>query len=98
MRPLLWPQGFSKLTAEKLKVISSDIGAEMKREENDGALFVVPSQLNGAEYPSPQELAARQQKRLFRNVMQSEVYDVEDYKYDTTGGPFELILRDFEAI
>ena len=47
-------------------------------QENDGALFVLPSQLNGAEYPSHEDI----------------VYDVEDYKYDNTGGCRKIGLNE----
>ena len=62
---------FCKLTEKRLSILSSEIMEEIHRKENDGALFVLPSQLNGAEYPSHEDI----------------VYDVEDYKYDNTGGP-----------
>lgn len=42
-------------------------------EENEGALFVLPSQLNGAEYTSHER--------------RSIVEVVEEYKRDNTGGP-----------
>ena len=47
-------------------------------QENDGALFVLPSHLNGAEYPSHEDI----------------VYDVEDYKYDNTGGCRKIGLNE----
>ncbi|CAK9026900.1 unnamed protein product [Durusdinium trenchii] len=65
------PDSFSKLTAENLPILSSEIMTEIQKSENEGALFALPSQLNGAEYPSDSSI-----KRL-----------VVDYKYDNTGGP-----------
>ncbi|CAL1150188.1 unnamed protein product [Cladocopium goreaui] len=72
-KPLHWPSGDDFSNLKNLSIVSSEIMTELQRQENDGALFVLPSQLNGAEYPSP----------LHEDI----VYDVEDYKYDNTGGP-----------
>lgn len=48
-----------------VKIITSDLVAEMQKVENQGALFMVCSQLNGAAYPSPETL----------------VHHLEDYKH-----------------
>lgn len=52
-------------------ILSSEIMTEIQKEENAGALFVVPAQLNGAEYPSATRV----------------VHHVADYKEDIRGGP-----------
>lgn len=54
----------------KVKIITSDVVAEMQKVENQGALFMVCSQLNGAAYPSPETL----------------VHHVEDYKHQHSSG------------
>eukprot|EP00403_Amphidinium_massartii_P029876 CAMPEP_0178389732 /NCGR_PEP_ID=MMETSP0689_2-20121128/10278_1 /TAXON_ID=160604 /ORGANISM="Amphidinium massartii, Strain CS-259" /LENGTH=753 /DNA_ID=CAMNT_0020010211 /DNA_START=64 /DNA_END=2325 /DNA_ORIENTATION=- len=54
-----------------ISVVSSEIVEEVQQISSDGAFFVLPSQLNGAEYPSERTIVAR----------------LEDYKYDRTGGP-----------
>lgn len=54
-----------------VEVVSSEIMEEIQRPENAGAFFVLPSQLNGAEYPSHEAI----------------VMEIDDYKYDRTGGP-----------
>ena len=47
-------------------ILSSEIISEMQKEDNAGALFVVPAQFNGAEYPSDTRV----------------VHDVEEYTKD----------------
>eukprot|EP00931_Biecheleriopsis_adriatica_P067676 TRINITY_DN41773_c0_g1_i1.p1 TRINITY_DN41773_c0_g1~~TRINITY_DN41773_c0_g1_i1.p1 ORF type:complete len:376 (+),score=66.34 TRINITY_DN41773_c0_g1_i1:116-1129(+) len=54
-----------------IKVLASEIMKEIQKPENEGAYFVLPSQLNGAEYPSHTSIIKR----------------IEDYKFDNTGGP-----------
>lgn len=57
-----------------IQIKSSEIMREIQdEEENEGALFVLPSQLNGAEYTSHER--------------RSIVEQVEEYKRDNTGGP-----------
>ncbi|CAL1154271.1 unnamed protein product [Cladocopium goreaui] len=57
-----------------IQIKSSEIMREIQdEEENEGALFVLPSQLNGAEYTSHER--------------RSIVEVVEEYKRDNTGGP-----------
>ena len=62
---------YPSLTSSVLEIVQSEIMTEIQNPANDGALFVLPSQLNGAEYPS--------HSTVVRNVA--------DYKYDNTGGP-----------
>jgi len=50
---------------------NSEIIAELQSPENAGAFFVLPSQLNGAEYPSDKTI----------------VNHIDEYKFDKTGGP-----------
>ncbi|CAK9106738.1 Hypothetical protein SCF082_LOCUS50016 [Durusdinium trenchii] len=69
--PLLFPESFSKLNSGNLPIISSEIMTEIHKEANHGALFVIPSQFNGAEYPYHTDL----------------VFKVEDYKHDNSSGP-----------
>lgn len=52
-------------------ITDSEIMSEIQKPSSEGAYFVLPSQLNGAEYPS------------HRNA----VSKLEDYKSDNTGGP-----------
>ncbi|CAJ1355106.1 unnamed protein product [Effrenium voratum] len=54
-----------------VKVCASEVMREMQNPENANAFFVLPSQLNGAEFPSHCSIVA----------------SVEEYKYDHTGGP-----------
>ena len=65
----LHSNSFSK-ASKSLKILSSEIMTEIQKEENAGALFVLPSQLNGAEYPSHTDV----------------VQAVEEYKRDNSGG------------
>lgn len=58
---------------ERLEVKSSEIMKEIQSEDNNGALFVLPSQLNGAEYTSHEKHAI--------------VHSLEEYMRDNTGGP-----------
>ena len=68
-RPLELPvTSYSKL-ASNFQIVSSEIMLEIQKPENAGALFVLPSQLNGAEYPSHTHV----------------VKYVEEYKSDNTG-------------
>ena len=68
-RPLELPvTSYSKL-ASNFQIVSSEIMLEIQKAENAGALFVLPSQLNGAEYPSHTHV----------------VKYVEEYKSDNTG-------------
>lgn len=53
------------------RITNSEIMAEIQNPENDRAYFVLPSQLNGAEYPSPSRI----------------VRQINAYKADNTGGP-----------
>jgi len=52
-------------------VCVSEIIAEIQKPENADAVFVLPSQLNGVEYPSHDQI----------------VLSVSEYKDDNTGGP-----------
>lgn len=52
-------------------IMNTEVMAEIQQPDNDGAYFVLPSQLNGAEYPSDDVV----------------VEDVDHYRYDHTGGP-----------
>lgn len=54
-----------------IEVVCSEVMAEIQNPENELAYFVLPSQLNGAEFPSHQRI----------------VPDIGDYKFDPTGGP-----------
>jgi len=54
-----------------VKIEDSEIMIEIQKAENSGAYFILPSQLNGAEYPSHSFI----------------VDTIESYKYDNTGGP-----------
>jgi len=54
-----------------IAIQDSEVMAEIQSPDNEDAYFVLPSQLNGAEYPNHD----------------SVVEFIEDYKYDNTGGP-----------
>jgi len=58
-------------TFECVSVVDGEIIEEIHKPSNDGAFFVLPSQLNGAEYPSHTFIVSA----------------VEQYKHDHTGGP-----------
>ncbi|CAJ1387918.1 unnamed protein product [Effrenium voratum] len=55
------------------RVVSGEIMEEIQNKENAGAFFVLPSQMNAAEYPDCKD----------DNI----VVDVDDYRYDHTAGP-----------
>ncbi|CAJ1357421.1 unnamed protein product [Effrenium voratum] len=67
---LLATQGPSALIPQ-VTVVSGEIMEEIQKPSNEGAFFVLPSQLNGAEYP-------------MHNYV---VEQINKYKYDKTGGP-----------
>eukprot|EP00746_Dinoflagellata_sp_MGD_P019402 gnl/MRDRNA2_/MRDRNA2_145099_c0_seq1.p1 gnl/MRDRNA2_/MRDRNA2_145099_c0~~gnl/MRDRNA2_/MRDRNA2_145099_c0_seq1.p1 ORF type:complete len:690 (+),score=137.11 gnl/MRDRNA2_/MRDRNA2_145099_c0_seq1:71-2140(+) len=54
-----------------LKIVASEIMREIQDPANEGAFFVLPSQLNGAEYPA-------------HDVV---VDVIDQYRFDHTGGP-----------
>lgn len=54
-----------------IKIVDSSIDSEIEDSKNNDAFFVLPSQLNGAEYPD-------------FNVI---VEQISQYKFDRTGGP-----------
>jgi hypothetical protein len=56
---------------ECISVANSEIMTEIQDSANEGAYFVLPSQLNGAEYPSHL----------------STVHAIGEYIFDQTGGP-----------
>ena len=56
-----------------ISIINSSIDDEIKNNSNGGNFFVLPSQLNGAEYPDPHHLAI--------------VTSIDEYHYDRTAGP-----------
>lgn len=70
--PLRFPpeNHFSKLRGN-LGIVSSEIMAEIHKKSNRGALFVIPSQFNAAEYPYHTDV----------------VFHVEDYKHENGSGP-----------
>jgi hypothetical protein len=69
----IWPDPKQRTleVGHHLKVTPSEIMTQIKDPSSAEAWFVLPSQLNGAEYVSDQDIASH----------------VEDYKYDNTGGP-----------
>eukprot|EP00928_Gymnodinium_smaydae_P089121 TRINITY_DN73122_c0_g1_i1.p1 TRINITY_DN73122_c0_g1~~TRINITY_DN73122_c0_g1_i1.p1 ORF type:complete len:881 (+),score=229.38 TRINITY_DN73122_c0_g1_i1:48-2645(+) len=54
-----------------VEIVDSEVMAEIQKPSNEGAYFVLPSQLNGAEYPSNRHVVER----------------LQDYTFDNTGGP-----------
>lgn len=74
VRPLgQLPDCTAAFLSHVLSVTSSEIMEEIQNKENAGAFFVLPSQLNAAEYPDCADKAI--------------VTDVDDYRYDRTAGP-----------
>lgn len=67
--PLERPDGFVNLPI--VRIVSSEVMREIQNPKNDGALFVLPSQMNGAEYPHHTAVVAK----------------VSDYRWDRTAGP-----------
>mmetsp|Transcript_149387 Transcript_149387/g.263717 ORF Transcript_149387/g.263717 Transcript_149387/m.263717 type:complete len:650 (+) Transcript_149387:116-2065(+) len=54
-----------------IAIANSEVMKEIQDPANGGAFFVLPSQFNGAEYPSEEDVVEK----------------VNDYIYDRTGGP-----------
>lgn len=69
--PLEFGSGSATQQMECMRIVNSEIITEIQKAENSGAFFCLPSQFNGAEYPSER----------------SPVRIIEDYKWDNTGGP-----------
>eukprot|EP00435_Cladocopium_sp_Y103_P023190 s914_g5.t1 len=69
------PADAARRAGASIQILSSEIMREIQNEEDnyEGALFVLPSQLNGAEYTSYEK----------QNIVQR----VEEYLRDNTGGP-----------
>jgi len=63
---------FGKHPVCSIVLLASNVGIEIQNPENDGAVFVLPSQFNGAEYMSPS------------NGHQTQL---TTYKMDLTAGP-----------
>lgn len=63
---------FGKHPDCRIVLLASNVGIEIQKPENDGAVFVLPSQFNGAEYMSPS------------NGHQTQL---TTYKMDLTAGP-----------
>eukprot|EP00913_Durusdinium_trenchii_P030659 g28714.t1 len=59
--------------ASSFQICSSEIMEERRQKENAGAFFVLPSQMNAAEYPDCSDKAI--------------VTMVDDYRFDRTAGP-----------
>jgi len=55
----------------RVRVHKGEIIRDIQNPANQGSIFVLPSQLNGAEYPSYRSVVAR----------------VAEYRWDNTGGP-----------
>ena len=62
---------FGKSPQCKIVFVAGNVGIQIQDPENGDAIFVLPSQLNGAEYQSP------------TNV----ITDLNGYKFDPTAGP-----------
>ena len=46
-------RNFGKTPKCKIVLVAGNVGVEIQSSTNNGAIFVIPSQLNGAEYSSP---------------------------------------------
>jgi hypothetical protein len=62
---------FGKSAQCKIVFVAGNVGIQIQDPENGDAIFVLPSQLNGAEYQSPT----------------NAITDLNKYKYDKTAGP-----------
>jgi hypothetical protein len=62
---------FGKSEKCKILFVAGNVGTEIQDPKNNGAIFVLPSQFNGAEYLSPT----------------NPLIDLNKYKDDFTGGP-----------
>jgi hypothetical protein len=47
---------FGKGDKCKIVLVAGNVGIQIQNSDNHGAIFVLPSQLNGAEYPSPKAI------------------------------------------
>ena len=63
---------FGKSAQCKIVLVAGNVGIQIQDPVNGDAIFVLPSQLNGAEYKSPQ---------------QAKTIKLNDYKSDPTAGP-----------
>ncbi len=45
---------FGKISTCRIVLVKGNVGVEIQKPENNGACFLLPSQLNGAEYQSPE--------------------------------------------
>jgi hypothetical protein len=70
-KPLSILRQFGKSEQCKILLVAGNIGIQIQDPANNGAIFVLPSQFNGAEYRSPT----------------NAIEDLNDYKSDPTGGP-----------
>jgi len=70
-KPLSILRQFGKSDDCKILLVAGNIGTEIQKPDNNGAIFVLPSQFNGAEYRSPT----------------NAIEDLNNYKSDPTGGP-----------
>ena len=62
---------FGKTPQCKIVLVAGNVGIQIQNSDNDGAIFVLPSQLNGAEYT---------------NILRA-IIDLNKYKEDLTAGP-----------
>jgi hypothetical protein len=65
-------RSFGKTPQCKIIFLVGNVGSQIQDPANDGAIFVIASQLNGAEYKFP---------------AQAKKITLGDYKYDPTAGP-----------
>ena len=63
---------FGKSAQCKIVLVAGNVGIQIQDPVNGDAIFVLPSQLNGAEYKYPQ---------------QAKIIKLNDYKEDPTAGP-----------
>ena len=63
---------FGKTPQCRILLFAGNVGTEIQKLENNGAIFVLPSQFNGAEYKYPR---------------QAKIINLNNYKDDPTGGP-----------
>ena len=73
---LSWPVFLSQLSLcliNHSQNISEEIMAEIQKDMNADALFVLPSQLNGAEYPSDTRLGSGVTCSRYARTCQAEI-------------------------
>jgi len=75
---------FGKSPQCKIVLVAGNVGSEIQNQENDGAIFVIASQFNGAEYIRPGQAHVYPE--------QAKGIELKNYKHDPTAGPTAQLL------